>query len=133
MKVIAVSFRVFFFFFSSRRRHTRLVSDWSSDVCSSDLLALWLRISAGRNAHLPIEMFALPKARVGQYFRSRPQASSLLVTNSPPPLRYTLGFAHQRLRAVARTLLYFWKENFPLCHPQPFPTHARTRNAFLTS
>src|SRR5215213_10514145 len=28
------------FFFSSRRRHTSLVSDWSSDVCSSDLLAL---------------------------------------------------------------------------------------------
>src|SRR5437016_5241406 len=27
----------YFFFFSSRRRHTRLVSDWSSDVCSSDL------------------------------------------------------------------------------------------------
>ena len=27
-----------FFFFSSRRRHTRLVSDWSSDVCSSDLI-----------------------------------------------------------------------------------------------
>src|SRR5438046_10299025 len=26
-----------FFFFSSIRRHTRLVSDWSSDVCSSDL------------------------------------------------------------------------------------------------
>src|SRR5258706_5032474 len=26
------------FFFSSRRRHTILVSDWSSDVCSSDLL-----------------------------------------------------------------------------------------------
>src|SRR5258706_7578114 len=31
-------FLFFFFFFSSRRRHTRLVSDWSSDVCSSDLL-----------------------------------------------------------------------------------------------
>src|SRR5262249_57035899 len=26
-----------FILFSSRRRHTRLVSDWSSDVCSSDL------------------------------------------------------------------------------------------------
>src|SRR2546426_7759468 len=25
-------------FFSSRRRHTRLQGDWSSDVCSSDLL-----------------------------------------------------------------------------------------------
>src|SRR5262245_62537384 len=30
--------RVFFFFFSSRRRHTRCLSDWSSDVCSSDLV-----------------------------------------------------------------------------------------------
>src|SRR5437879_7687695 len=26
-----------FFFFSSRRRHTRYIGDWSSDVCSSDL------------------------------------------------------------------------------------------------
>src|SRR5438132_12152229 len=26
------------FFFSSRRRHTRSLCDWSSDVCSSDLL-----------------------------------------------------------------------------------------------
>ena len=31
-------FFVFFFFFSSRRRHTRCLSDWSSDVCSSDLV-----------------------------------------------------------------------------------------------
>src|SRR3989442_9338165 len=27
-----------FFFFSSRRRHTRCGRDWSSDVCSSDLV-----------------------------------------------------------------------------------------------
>src|SRR5438034_6357233 len=32
------SFMFFFvFFFSSRRRHTRSLCDWSSDVCSSDL------------------------------------------------------------------------------------------------
>src|SRR3712207_4274059 len=31
-------FRVCFFFFSSRRRHTRYWRDWSSDVCSSDLI-----------------------------------------------------------------------------------------------
>src|SRR2546429_1689555 len=31
---------VFFFFFSSRRRHTRCSRDWSSDVCSSDLVFL---------------------------------------------------------------------------------------------
>src|SRR6266480_5727050 len=29
-----------FFFFSSRRRHTRLTCDWSSDVCSSDLVVI---------------------------------------------------------------------------------------------
>src|SRR5688572_19009687 len=29
---------LFVFFFSSRRRHTRYDCDWSSDVCSSDLL-----------------------------------------------------------------------------------------------
>src|SRR5260221_2921590 len=28
---------IHFFFFSSRRRHTRSLCDWSSDVCSSDL------------------------------------------------------------------------------------------------
>src|SRR5690348_393503 len=31
-----------FFFFSSRRRHTRWTGDWSSDVCSSDLIELHL-------------------------------------------------------------------------------------------
>src|SRR5436305_10022023 len=33
-----IHFLFFFFFFSSRRRHTRCGRDWSSDVCSSDLL-----------------------------------------------------------------------------------------------
>src|SRR5207245_7905849 len=28
----------YLFFFSSRRRHTRCYRDWSSDVCSSDLV-----------------------------------------------------------------------------------------------
>src|SRR6266536_4557764 len=30
------------FFFSSRRRHTRSTRDWSSDVCSSDLGAIFV-------------------------------------------------------------------------------------------
>src|SRR5262249_10173215 len=37
--LVAAALSTAFFFFSSRRRHTRLVSDWSSDVCSSDLCA----------------------------------------------------------------------------------------------
>src|SRR5262245_66515985 len=35
--VYSVLLFLLFFFFSSRRRHTRCLSDWSSDVCSSDL------------------------------------------------------------------------------------------------
>src|SRR5256886_14657957 len=37
---LCVSVLFFFFFFSSRRRHTRFDCDWSSDVCSSDIIAL---------------------------------------------------------------------------------------------
>src|SRR5438093_3648073 len=39
------------FFFSSRRRHTRLVSDWSSDVCSSDLVQC--RLDVERTVYAP--------------------------------------------------------------------------------
>src|SRR2546428_4373471 len=40
MKVVlnCTTFSIIFFFFSSRRRHTRSDRDWSSDVCSSDLI-----------------------------------------------------------------------------------------------
>src|SRR5205814_7654285 len=38
---------MFFFFFSSRRRHTRCLSDWSSDVCSSDLTVVTLLLGSG--------------------------------------------------------------------------------------
>src|SRR5690606_40291078 len=34
----ATFFAYYSFFFSSRRRHTRFSRDWSSDVCSSDLV-----------------------------------------------------------------------------------------------
>src|SRR2546430_5861718 len=47
-----------FFFFSSRRRHTRFDCDWSSDVCSSDLLwmiePVWKHLRTGQELHLGI-------------------------------------------------------------------------------
>src|SRR5262245_63608473 len=43
--VLTACFLLLVFFFSSRRRHTRCLSDWSSDVCSSDLV--FLRGQAG--------------------------------------------------------------------------------------
>src|SRR3989475_3634721 len=38
------------FFFSSRRRHTRFDCDWSSDVCSSDLV-----LEARQTAHVGMD------------------------------------------------------------------------------
>src|SRR5262245_64190101 len=58
----------FFFFFSSRRRHTRCLSDWSSDVCSSDLAdrACLRELPAGRGgdvepARSDRQQFLLPE------------------------------------------------------------------------
>src|SRR5699024_5654512 len=52
---------LFFFFFSSRRRHTRSKRDWSSDVCSSDLVycvprSLWM--IAPSNAGYEVRAFS---------------------------------------------------------------------------
>src|SRR2546427_81194 len=45
---------IFFFFFSSRRRHTRFDCDWSSDVCSSDLVTMLI----GNNPKVSLSLFA---------------------------------------------------------------------------
>src|SRR5690606_16800852 len=57
----------FVFFFSSRRRHTRFSRDWSSDVCSSDLVCMGQAASAAAvllAAGAPGKRAALPHARV---------------------------------------------------------------------
>src|SRR6266508_1785014 len=46
----------FCFFFSSRRRHTRWPRDWSSDVCSSDLLVALLLGKAAIASERGIEL-----------------------------------------------------------------------------
>src|SRR5204863_5092801 len=48
--LLVISYIVFFF--SSRRRHTRSLRDWSSDVCSSDLAQRNLPRSVGLAAKI---------------------------------------------------------------------------------
>src|SRR5256884_697351 len=62
------TFYLVFFFFSSRRRHTRCSRDWSSDVCSSDLMnsafrALPLSLSV---VFLFVVLAAFPPTLFGQ-------------------------------------------------------------------
>src|SRR5438067_7591866 len=59
-KVFGRSDKIYLFFFSSRRRHTMSNRDWSSDVCSSDLLTAyallltsWRRAGGGRRRGVP--------------------------------------------------------------------------------
>src|SRR5262245_2182695 len=76
-----------FFFFSSRRRHTRCLSDWSSDVCSSDLDGGRRVVVVGAQRHIGTTLTALALARE----LSR-HARVVLVD---------LAFAHPNLAAVA--------------------------------
>src|SRR5438045_5397655 len=61
------------FFFSSRRRHTRCLSDWSSDVCSSDLTSpcgVSIKDLSGAR-HFPPWKPRSEERRVGKECRSR--------------------------------------------------------------
>src|SRR5699024_11995031 len=51
---VLLSLALISFFFSSRRRHTRSKRDWSSDVCSSDLLekTAYLTIKTARTGNV---------------------------------------------------------------------------------
>src|SRR3989339_900060 len=65
------------FFCSSRSRHTRLVSDWSSDVCSSDLLQVTnadtpiIKIVIAKPEKAPFALRRSEERRVGKECRSR--------------------------------------------------------------
>src|SRR2546422_6915509 len=57
------------FFFSSRRRHTRCSRDWSSDVCSSDLLttALLIKLTSRGPVLFVQERIGMNKRRFRMY------------------------------------------------------------------
>src|SRR2546428_14149516 len=80
------------FFFSSRRRHTRSDRDWSSDVCSSDLVEDEIAEALGaevRAVHQPVEG-AGPEPvaaaeRVSRHGRCLPSTDSPRTAGPQPP------------------------------------------------
>src|ERR1035441_10756492 len=86
-------------FFSSRRRHTRCLSDWSSDVCSSDL-----QIFRGYLRCLDMDFQRVCMALKLVLLHSeqdRPDLSALLV-------HHRIMFATGLLGARFRLFLYRW-------------------------
>src|SRR3712207_182462 len=74
MKVSVTRFTCFFFFFSSRRRHTRYWRDWSSDVCSSDLVDV-LSLGATKSGALSAEAIVTFDDRVADQLVFRTKRS----------------------------------------------------------
>src|SRR5205085_6793257 len=71
------------FFFSSRRRHTRFDCDWSSDVCSSDLI-FFARYEASQfgspyieTEHLLLGLLREDKALANRFLRSHAAVDSI--------------------------------------------------------
>src|SRR5579871_3549060 len=81
---------MFFFFFSSRRRHTRSLRDWSSDVCSSDLWATSDRASIDQALSEAMSDAALNEI-MGQYFGGTSPTTTALQSRAltqPQPARF---------------------------------------------
>src|SRR2546430_493443 len=103
----------FYFFFSSRRRHTRFDCDWSSDVCSSDLLdpAIFLELKK--------TLLQLQKNRRVQASAKKPQKKGPAKTAADRQV-------HRNRRTVARQRP---RENLASQRGQPHrPRRARRRS-----
>src|SRR2546429_3098254 len=77
------------FFFASRRRHTRCSRDWSSDVCSSDLIA-WTAAFVRRNVEIRAGgKIARSRAAIGR--KDKQVAALALVPVGPVAVKKVLG------------------------------------------
>src|SRR2546429_5715338 len=90
-----------FFFFSSRRRHTRCSRDWSSDVCSSDLVMQLYRHHIGSHA---IKVRALPDG-LDVVASRRGDSVYLHVANTSRRSEEHTSELQSRLHLVCRLLL----------------------------
>src|SRR5688572_1505083 len=84
-------FSFFFFFFSSRRRHTRFDCDWSSDVCSSDLIG-----RSDPTAHAEVLVLRAAAERAGNYRL----ADATVYVTVEPCLMCVGALVHARVREV---------------------------------
>src|SRR2546426_12830465 len=104
-------FLVGFFFFSSRRRHTRLQGDWSSDVCSSDLvrpfqLMAGKILGVGAVAFTQYLIWTLSIAAAGAFGATMASAAG-----TGNPVRHP----HLAIRVIRDLLVFFLTRDFFFC------------------
>src|SRR5258706_1971713 len=90
--------------FSSRRRHTRLVSDWSSDVCSSDLVMNRLFLAV----HLDVDEQAI------HHLRHRRVLEGLVRHHVAPMAGGVADGEENRLVLLARPFERFFSPGVPV-------------------
>src|SRR5207253_5767985 len=104
----------FFFFFSSRRRHTRWPRDWSSDVCSSDLLAgKVVGQHARRVAGLQRRRRRLPDLHLGDERRGVGDRDQLLARTGEVALELKLIRSEER-RVGKECRARWWRERWKI-------------------
>src|SRR5262249_28480864 len=85
------------FFFSSRRRHTRLVSDWSSDVCSSDLQRV-VRALSVHGRPMRIELLAGVHGDVMAVMKALTTLADKAIVQKQDGPWLAFNIAHDRMR-----------------------------------
>src|SRR2546429_2676172 len=108
--VAVVCYCVVFFFFSSRRRHTRCSRDWSSDVCSSDLVVIFSGGAAKSDADLIEEIKGLAKGGgfgsiMGRNAFQRPKTEAIKLLHQVQRSEEHTSELQSRLHLVCRLLL----------------------------
>src|SRR5437588_487819 len=91
-------FSLCLFFFSSRRRHTRSLCDWSSDVCSSDLCL---------RHQIPVVPIAGPSALLASLSASGMPTEEFLFVGFLPARSGERRRALERLRIEERTIILY--------------------------
>src|SRR5690349_24206899 len=91
-----------FFFFSSRRRHTRSLRDWSSDVCSSDLAKL------RKIATTPTILSSICSGNTAGGFSIVPRLGSASSSIRATPLRATSPSNRSEERRVGKECRSRW-------------------------
>src|SRR5205814_2831526 len=113
-------FRFTCFFFSSRRRHTRCLSDWSSDVCSSDLFWCGNPDLAGSRYGSADGSGSTENTRRGQGYRTRTQSITRCIVRQQCPSQNKIGRASCRERVDVSVGVVVRKNKKWLVNPNGF-------------